>query len=521
MAAAVAVGGLATAAQSDARPSYDEPLRPQIHFTPAENWLNDPNGLVYVRGQYHLFYQYNPLGETWGHMSWGHAVSADLLHWRELPVAIPEDERYMIFSGSVVVDEGNTSGFGVPGAAPLVAVYTGAERQEGGLQNQHLAYSTDGGQTWTKYSGNPVLDLGLANFRDPKVFWHAPTNRWVMAAVASTRHQVALFGSPDLKHWTHLSDFGPAGAADGAWECPDLFPLHVAGSNDTRWILKVDVFKSAVAPGSGAQYFVGRFDGVEFVADPTSRAGTVDYGRDFYAAASWSHLPDAANHHIWIGWMSNHHYASDVPTSPWRGAMTLPREVSLRSDAGEWRLLQAPVPAVETLRGRHVHIAGRLEDTVRRLPLSRGAGNTAELQARFTQVSASEFGIRVHVGAGQATEIGFDRARGELYVDRSHSGVIPNAEFAGRSAVPLTLGGNRLQLRIWVDRSSVEVFEDDGGRVLTELVFPGPLSDGIEVFARGGAARVDSLDVWALESVVPKGSRRRPVVPASSPSAHP
>ncbi len=520
LAAAIALGMLAAAAAAAAAgPApvqarggrvHDEPLRPQFHFTPARNWMNDPNGLVHVDGEYHLFYQYNPQGETWGHMSWGHAVSRDLVHWRELPVAIPEDPQYMIFSGSIVVDEGNTSGFGAPGSTPLVAIFTGAEPRTGGRQNQQLAFSTDRGRTWTKYAGNPVLDLGIGNFRDPKVFWYGPGKRWVMAAVLAARHQVALFGSPDLKHWTHLSDFGPAGAADGAWECPDLFPLPVNGDPATvRWVLKVDVFESSVVPGSGAQFFVGRFDGTTFAAEPSAgeaAAGSaatavnpIDYGRDFYAAASWAHLPDAQRH-VWIAWMSNHEYARLTPTSPWRGAMTLPRDVSLRSEDGGWRLVQSPVRELASLRGRRVRIpAGRLDGAVRRLALRRGAGNTVELQAQFSAAEAGDFGIRVHVGAGQSTQIGYDRARGELYVDRSRSGSLPTAEFAARSAAPLVLHGGRLKLDIWVDRSSVEVFADDGERVLTEQVFPAPGSDGIELFARDGSVRIESLDVWEID----------------------
>ena len=508
--AVVALGGcVGAAAQSNRQRSYDEPLRPQFHFTPARNWMNDPNGLVYFDGEYHMFYQYNPQGDQWGHMSWGHAVSADLVQWQELPVAIPEDARYMIFSGSIVVDEGNTSGFGAPGTSPLVAVYTGAERERGGRQNQQLAYSTDRGRTWVKYPGNPVLDLGLSNFRDPKVFWYAPARQWVMAAVLSSSHQVALFGSADLKHWTHLSDFGPAGAVDGAWECPDLFPLRIEGSDEVRWVLKVDVFESDTAVGSGAQYFVGRFDGVSFVADAEGGADAVDYGQDFYAAASWSNLPDATGRHVWIGWMSNHRYASRVPTAPWRGAMTLPRELSLRSEAGRLRLVQSPVRALESLRGRRMHIAGRLEGTVRRLGLPRGSANAAELEVDFSDISADVVGVRVHVGAGESTDIGYDRARGELYVDRSISGALPTADFARRSGVPLRLHDGRLRIRVWVDRSSVEVFADDGARVLTALVFPSRRSDGVEVFARGGGAHLDSLDVWPLESAVRDGSRGR------------
>jgi fructan beta-fructosidase len=247
--------------------TYREAYRPQFHFTPARNWMNDPNGLVYYRGVYHLFYQYNPVGSTWGEISWGHAVSRDLVHWRELGVAIPADETNYIFSGSIVVDENNTSGFGTSAHPAMVAIYTSAAR-ECCHQRQALAYSTGQGRTWTKYAGNPVLDIGSGEFRDPKVFWYAPDRRWVMAVVLATEHKVSFYGSPNLKSWTHLSDFGPANAVGGVWEVPDLFPLHVDGDRHrTKWVLVVNINPGGIAGGSGAQYFVGRFNGTTFRAD--------------------------------------------------------------------------------------------------------------------------------------------------------------------------------------------------------------------------------------------------------------
>jgi fructan beta-fructosidase len=487
---------------------YAEPFRPQYHFSPAAHWINDPNGLVFLDGEYHLFYQYNPHGDQWGHMSWGHAVSPDLLHWRELPVAIPEDDRYLIFSGSVVVDSLNTSGFGSASAAPLVAIYTGAQRAAGGLQNQQLAYSVDRGRSWTKYAGNPVLDLGSNNFRDPKVFWYAPGNTWVMAAVLSERHQVALFSSADLKHWTHLSDFGPAGAADGAWECPDLFPLPVNGNaSDLRWVLKVDVFRSAVAAGSGAQYFIGLFDGREFHAD--SAALWLDYGMDFYAAASWAHLPDADSRHVWIAWMNSHHYARDIPTAPWRGAMSLPREVSLRSESGALTLLQAPVATLAGLRGRHTHLGNLPLAETRRVPTVPGFGTQVEILAQFAPRSAHEFGLKVAVGRHEQTLIGYDVPSATLFVDRSRSGRIPAPIFAERRAAPLAPRDGIVILHIFVDRSSIEVFANDGERVITEQIFPSAGSDGIELYAEGGIAHLQALDLWQLHSTVPGATAER------------
>lgn len=244
-----------------------EPFRPGFHFTPDQNWINDPNGLVYADGEYHLFYQYNPFGDKWGHMSWGHAVSSDLVKWEQLPVAIPEKDGIMAFSGSAVIDHDNTSGFGTAEKPPMVAIYTGHRE---GHQSQRLAFSNDKGRTWSEYAGNPVLDVGKADFRDPKVFWHAPTKRWIMTVALSTEKKVSFYGSPDLKKWQHLSDFGPAGATGGIWECPDLFALPVEKSEtEKRWVLLLNMNPGAPAGGSGCQYFVGNFDGKGFKLDST------------------------------------------------------------------------------------------------------------------------------------------------------------------------------------------------------------------------------------------------------------
>ncbi|MEH1014361.1 GH32 C-terminal domain-containing protein [Micromonospora sp. CPCC 206060] len=281
-AAAAVVATLPGATANGAPPgTRDEPHRPQIHFSPERNWMNDPNGLVWYQGEWHLFYQYNPESAQWGNMSWGHAVSRDLFHWEELPVVLPYSSDEHIFSGSIVVDEKNTSGLGRPGAPAMVAIYTSAYPATG-IQAQSLAYSTDRGRTWTAYAGNPVLDLGSREFRDPKVFWDAESGYWVMAVVLATEHKVSFYRSADLTSWTHLSDFGPANATGGVWEVPDLFELPVDGDpRRTKWVLVVNLNPGAVAGGSGAQYFIGDWDGTRFTADnivtgePEPPAGTL------------------------------------------------------------------------------------------------------------------------------------------------------------------------------------------------------------------------------------------------------
>ena len=329
-----------------------EALRPRFHFTPARNFMNDPNGLVFYKGEYHLFYQHNPFGQVWGHMSWGHAVSRDMLQWEHLPVALREEDGVMIFSGSAVVDWNNTSGFCVPAGEDrscLVAIYTG---HSPGKQTQNLAFSNDRGRTWTKYASNPVIDLGLSDFRDPKVFWHAPTSRWVMVTVLATQHKVRFFASPDLKRWQMLSDFGPAGATGGVWECPDLFALPVDGKPDEiRWVLDVDINPGGVAGGSGGQYFVGAFDGTTFVNDnPPATTLWADYGKDFYATISFSDIPPTDGRRIWMAWISNWQYANEEPTVIWRGAQSVPRELALRRLPDGIRLVQRPVAELLALR---------------------------------------------------------------------------------------------------------------------------------------------------------------------------
>ncbi|WP_338784067.1 GH32 C-terminal domain-containing protein [Streptomyces sp. DG1A-41] len=287
---ALSAAPLAPRAVAADTPPYTETYRPQFHFTPEKNWMNDPNGLVYYKGEYHLFYQYNPNGNSWGDMSWGHAVSRDLVHWKELPLALSHDDEEMVFSGSAVVDWNNTTGFGTEKNPPMVAIYTSAYKN-GGKQAQSLAYSTDRGRTWTKYQGNPVIDIGSNNFRDPKVQWYAPTKSWLMTVSLSTEHKVQFYSSRNLKDWKLQSEFGPAGATGGVWECPDLFPLAVDGDkNNIKWVLVVNINPGGIAGGSAAQYFIGDFDGRKFTAEDkgthTPPSGTVmqDFeGTDFGA----------------------------------------------------------------------------------------------------------------------------------------------------------------------------------------------------------------------------------------------
>lgn len=318
-------------------------MRPHYHYAPATNWLSDPNGLVHFKGEWHLFYQYNPRGEDWGHMSWGHAVSRDLTSWQELEPALLDDARELIFSGSAVIDPDNRAGFGDDA---MVAIYTGAAIGPPPIQSQCLAASTDAGRTWTKYPDNPVLDRSMADFRDPNVFWHGPSARWIMVVVLSNEQRAVVYGSRDLKQWDELSSIPAAGAPGEVWECPLLIELPVEGTAERRWLFKVDVLRGA--PGSGALYQTGTFDGVRFQSDGPAHApvwGVADWGSDFYAAIAWHEPRDAAGRPAWIGWMGNHAYQGQLPRQGWRGAMSLPRRLSLAWRSERYVLVQQVEPA--------------------------------------------------------------------------------------------------------------------------------------------------------------------------------
>jgi fructan beta-fructosidase len=479
--------------------------RPQFHFSPQKNWINDPNGLVWFDGEYHLFFQYNPYGDQWGHMSWGHAVSADLLHWQELPVAIPEDERASIFSGSIVVDENNSSGFGDGNTPPLVAIYTGCLRRPEGGQAQDIAYSNDRGRTWTKYAANPVLDLGLRDFRDPKVFWHAPTSRWIMAVVLPDVRQAIFYTSSNLKTWTELSRFSDDLQGQGIWECPDLFELPVEGSKqgETAWVFKVDVFEGHPSQGSGARLFFGQFDGTQFIAEPSPSLHWADYGADFYAALSWANLPSEQKRSVWIGWMNCHRYAKLIPTQGWRGAMSIPRELKLRRVDGALQLLQQPVTELITLR--------RQTSAMSKIEINRGENAwLPELNARTVEIDmiceaddSEECGLLLRTGDGAETRIGLDRLRGTVFVDRSRSGFTPDdALFATRREAPCKnlAAGKSVRLRVLLDWSSVELFVGEGEIVITEQIFPRDEAMSLQLYAKGGAARFTGLKAHELVS---------------------
>ncbi|AKI92881.1 levanase [Bacillus subtilis] len=483
---------------------YDEDYRPQYHFTPEANWMNDPNGMVYYAGEYHLFYQYHPYGLQWGPMHWGHAVSKDLVTWEHLPVALYPDEKGTIFSGSAVVDKNNTSGFQTGKERPLVAIYT---QDREGHQVQSIAYSNDKGRTWTKYAGNPVIpNPGKKDFRDPKVFWYEKEKKWVMVLAAGDR--ILIYTSKNLKQWTYASEFGQGqGSHGGVWECPDLFELPVDGNpNQKKWVMQVSVGNGAVSGGSGMQYFVGDFDGTHFKNEnPSNKVLWTDYGRDFYAAVSWSDIPATDSRRLWLGWMSNWQYANDVPTSPWRSATSIPRELKLKAFTEGVRVVQTPVKELETIRGTSKKWKNLTISPASHNVLAGQSGDAYEINAEFkvSPGSAAEFGFKVRTGENQFTKVGYDRRNAKLFVDRSESGndTFNPAFNTGKETAPLKPVNGKVKMRIFVDRSSVEVFGNDGKQVITDIILPDRSSKGLELYAAKGGVKVKSLTIHPLKKV--------------------
>lgn len=490
--------------QSD---SYmNEPLRPQYHFSPELNWMNDPNGLVYHKGDYHLFYQYNPEGNQWGHMSWGHAVSKDLLHWQHLPVAIPEVDGVMAFSGSCVVDHDNTAGFATTAEPPMVAIYTGHGH---GRQVQNLAFSNDRGRSWTRYQNNPVLDIKQNDFRDPKVFWHQPTERWIMVVALAVERQILFYQSTNLKDWTELQRFGPAGTVTKPnWECPDLFELQVDNEPGvSKWVLEADIGDGAIAGGSGGEYFVGDFDGRKFRTEQSAQ--WVDYGRDFYAPISWDNLPASDGRRIWIGWFNNWQ-TSLVPTSPWRSCMSIPRELSLRKlsvnreEPAQYVLLQRPIAELKQLRHGTLELDADQASwpPIQLTKLGELSDLCFELEAELQPGTARSLGFRIRTDLDEYTEIGYDRTIPGIYVDRRKSGNVGfHPAFAGRHQAPARLVNGAVKLRIFVDRSSVEVFINDGEAVISDRIFPTCDQPVVEAFTGDASAKIKNVRLSPLRSV--------------------
>lgn len=473
-----------------------EKFRPAFHFSPKAHWMNDPNGMVYSNGIYHLFFQYHPGGTTWGPMHWGHATSRDLFNWEEKPIALYPDSLGTIFSGSAVIDKDNTAGFG---KNAMVAIFTHhnqkIEDAKTGLhQYQSLAYSTDEGESWTKYKGNPVLpNPGITDFRDPKVMWFEQGKKWIMTL--ATKDRITFYSSPDLKSWKRESDFGAnLGAHGGVWECPDLFPLQINGK--TVWVLLVSINPGGPNGGSATQYFAGNFDGNKFTPYATKEKW-VDYGADNYAGITWSNTGDRK---IFLGWMNNWLYANQVPTKAWRGATTIARELSLENVGNDYYLRSVPVkeitPLLKSAYNKFNVLVGDKE-----LDLS---SKIKSLNGKFKLDIALEkagtLDIILENKEGEKLIIGYDDQATSYFIDRSKAGETSFEKgFANKHIAPRIASSTNQKLSMVFDETSVELFSDDGLTVMTDIFFPTSHWNILKIRTTG-VKKLNNVSLWAIQS---------------------
>lgn len=476
---------------------FDPSIRPLAHFTPRRNWMNDPNGMLFHGGEYHLFFQHNTTGLVAGTPSWGHAVTTNLVDWVELPVAIPSTATEWVLSGSAVVDERNVSGLGTPAEPAMVALYTSHDPVSK-VQSQSAAFSRDRGRTWQKYAGNPVLDIGSTEFRDPKILRDG--DEFVMVLVMAEDRAVRLYRSTNLLDWRLSSEVGGFGFTAGVWECPDIVRVPIEGTDETAWVLLLSVQAGGPAGGSGMQYAIVDYDGRTF--QPLDDARWLDLGSDFYAAISYTGTDDPEP--VIQGWMNNWAYAATIPAGAFRGSMTLPRRLTLRERPGGLRLVQDMV----TAEAPAVHEAEQLRiEGSWRVPVDLLAARVS-LELEFGSATRAGLDVRVGDSDGERTRIVVDRDARTISLDRTSSGEASFHEgFAAvhTAALPVAdprdgaaRGAEVVRLDVFVDVSSVEVLAANGEVALTDLVFPSPESRGIEVFAEGGEAVVRSLVVAPL-----------------------
>ncbi|MDE6329840.1 MAG: GH32 C-terminal domain-containing protein [Muribaculaceae bacterium] len=473
--------------------------RPLFHHAPQYGWMNDPNGMFYKDGKWHLYYQYNPYGSKWQNMSWGHSVSDDLIRWEHLPVAFRPDGLGSIFSGSCVVDHNNTAGFG---NGAVVALYTSA----GTSQMQSMAASTDGGLTFSTFGGNPIITLD-SEARDPNLFWNEATGEWNLYLAHALEHEMLFFTSPDLKTWTLQSSFGKGIACqDGVWECPDLFELPVDGSKGKKWVLLCNINPGAPFGGSATQYFIGDWDGHTFTAD-TDASGVIptkwlDFGKDHYATVSWSDAPDGRR--TIIGWMSNWQYANDVPTLQYRSANTLPREAFIfRAPDNQLYAGSRPSPELDKLRAALTEKAGsqKLSATPATFTLPADNDGICEINVAFQAKKGSDVKLTLFNNAGEEVIITYNAADHTVAMDRTKSGLTDfSADFPAVTVGPTFEKDGKISLRLFIDRSSIELFSNGGRTAMTNLVFPTQPYTGLRIASDGNSARLNDLKIYSLSA---------------------
>lgn len=447
--------------------------RPFYHYSPTKNWMNDPNGMVYYDGQYHLFYQYYPNGTTWGPMHWAHAVSSDLFTWEDKGIKLYPDDLGYIFSGSAVVDKNNTAGFKNNANDPMVAIFTHHQNITG-KQVQSLAYSTDKGLSWIKYNQNPVIkNPGINDFRDPKVIWDNKTQKWIMVLAAFDK--IKIYSSPNLKDWTFESDFGQnQGDHRGVWECPDLFSMKDQNGVE-KWVMIVSVGggeSSGPNGGSSTQYFIGDFNGNQFTSNQT-QVLWADFGIDNYAGVSWNNIPSIDGRRIFLGWMSNWVYANSTPTKGWRGEMTVPREIKLVEANGNCTLYFTPVVEIEKLK--NANLTTTMSTPQNGVSLDNNAiiatgSYMIDLQIDLSLCNQFEFSIG---NSREKLALNYYQNSGEFVLDRSNSGIVDfNNLFVKLITCKYMPQSKTLPIKIVVDQSSIEIFVNNGEKAITSLFFP-------------------------------------------------
>jgi fructan beta-fructosidase len=443
-------------------------------------------------------------------MHWGHAISTDLVHWTHLPVALYPDSLGYIFSGSAVMDLNNTSGFGSAEEPPMLAIFTYHNpvlEKKGSkvFQNQGIAFSLDKGRTWTKYAANPVLkNPGIRDFRDPKMFWNPDIKKWELIMAVNDR--VHIYSSPNIKDWTFESEFGVGiGAHGGVWECPDLFPLKVQGTDIIKWVMLVSINPGGPNSGSATQYFTGKFDGHKFVPDATSTKW-IDWGRDNYAGVTWSNMPAIDGRRLFIGWMSNWKYATVVPTVKWRSANTIPRELSLVNDKGDYILESNPVSEISKLRilSDTLSLKPQLISGVKEI-LSNNSLMQSELLFDFdlSKGTPDSIGLVFKNSLNEKLLLGYSTIRKLIYIERAGAGNSDfSPEFKGITTAPY-IAGSHLKLHLFVDASSVELFVDDGRLVMTTLVFPTEKFNKLDVVCKEGNLSLSGGEFHGLKRIWP------------------
>lgn len=472
-----------------------EKFRPVYHHTPAYGWMNDPNGMFYKDGVYHLYFQWNPYGSVWANMHWGHSTSTDLMHWNFEGCAIVPDAWGAIFSGSCVVDHNNTAGFG---KGAVVAFYTSAKATPwGDVQSQSMAYSLDNGKTFTKYEGNPILTSSEKDFRDPKVFWYAPGKHWVM--ILAVGQHMEIYSSVNLKEWKKESEFGAMqGAHGGVWECPDLVEIPVEGTREKKWVLICNLNPGGPFGGSAAQYFVGSFDGKKFVNESPTQTKWMDWGKDNYATVTWNNAPDGRC--IALGWMSNWQYANNVPTRQYRSANTLARDLTLYREGQELYLKSTPSSEVKKARGKKVSIPSfKVSEKHEIVNLFEEKQGAYEVEILIQNAGASKIAFCLLNDKGEKVSMYYDLNRKQFVMDRSESGTVDfSKDFPAVTVAPANVD-KELTLRLFVDRSSIEAFGEDGKFVMTNLVFPSQPYVKMCFEADKNGYAVKTLNVYKLQ----------------------